>query len=222
MLNKPFKAALLMSIGLHIIVLSPIPGFVSHHTEKSDTKMEVTYIETEEIEAIKEELPDEALAEVTLKKDIPAPSKTNDTIKEEAETQEKAPEEAKDQNEASEKEIKKIFSANEALDLNALSSLKGTSDSLNYLKEIRDKISRYVHRKYGAYMGDGEAILHFVLSLNGSVKSARVIGGSINGNSALHDLCLDSIYKSSPFRRFPNELDLEQAAFKIHISFKRN
>ncbi|MEE8359475.1 MAG: hypothetical protein V3S04_00950, partial [Candidatus Omnitrophota bacterium] len=163
------------------------------------------------------------ILEVSLKKELPAPAKSKDEIKkEEIPTQEKVRKETKEQKEATKKEIKKIFSENKALDLNAISHLKGASDSLNYLKDVRDKISRYVHRKYSAGMGKGDLLLHFVLNYNGSVRSANIIEDTTGDSRALKDLCLDSIYNSSPFRRFPSELDLNHAAFKIHISFKRN
>ena len=221
LINKPFKAALLFSIGVHAVLLSPMSGLVNRPHEKQDTHMEVTYIEIEEEELIKEIIAREA-PEVTLKKEMPAPAKIEkETDTEEAPPQEEIRKEATKQKETSKKEIKKIFSENEVLDLNAISHLKGTSDSLNYLKDIRDKISRYVHRKYSAGMGKGNVVLHFVLNYNGSVRSARVIRETTGENRVLKDLCLDSIYNSSPFRRFPSELDLNHAAFKIHISFKR-
>jgi len=70
-------------------------------------------------------------------------------------------------------------------------------------------------------MGDGEALLHFILTSDGSVQSVNIIDDGLTGNDRLRKLCINSILESSPFRSFPKSLDLPTATFKITISFKR-
>ena len=216
--NIPFKAALLFSIGIHAILLSPVSSFLNRPQEKQTTNIEVTYVTIEEKIEEAKPLPEEA-PEVSLKKELPAPSKTKDAAQKK---EQKKTEETPKKDEGLKQEDKKLFLAQTALDLNALSAHKGTSESLNYLKAIRDKISMYVHRRYNASMGDGEVLLHFVLSISGTVRSATILRDNLGDDKKLRNLCLDSIYHSSPFKPFPKDIDLKHAAFKINISFKRD
>jgi outer membrane biosynthesis protein TonB len=225
MFDRPLKVALLFSIGIHAIVLSPISSFVNRAQEKRETNIEVTYVALKEKIEEAKPLPEEA-PEVSLKKELPAPSKTKDATRKKEQKKKKIiskkTEEILKKDEGQKQEDKKIFLAHTALDLNALSTHKGTSESINYLKAIRDKISMYVHRRYNAAMGDGEALLHFVLSVSGTVRSATILRDNLGDNKRLRNLCLDSVYHSSPFKPFPKDIDLKHAAFKINISFKRD
>ena len=116
--------------------------------------------------------------------------------------------------------LKEIVLAKRSIDLNSISLSNGTSESLNYLRAIRNRINSYVHRNYRTHMGKGEILLHFVLNSDGSVRSASIVKDDTDNNKRLKDLCLNSIYLSSPFKSFPNDLDLPQATFNISISFK--
>ena len=113
------------------------------------------------------------------------------------------------------------YTAKTAIDLNAVSLYSGHSNTLNYLRAVRNRINLFVHRNYSPFMGEGEAVLHFVLTRDGFVKSAGIIKNNLAGNKRLRELCLDSIHLSSPFKKFPPGLDLPHAAFNISISFKR-
>lgn len=225
---KPFRMALVLSIGVHAALFSPLSGLVNRPLKAPDTNIEITYVEIAE-EAIVDIKPMPLLVEkVTLKKELPAPKKVEKKAEAEKTKSKLLPEKkiakkVPDKNKVFRKEENKsAFSPDTVLDLNSLSSHAGTSDSLDYLKTIRDKISAYVHKKYRSFIGEGEVLLHFTLNNDGSVYTVTVLSDNLGKNRGLKKLCVNSVYNSSPFKPFPEEISLNRAAFRINISFRRN
>ena len=69
--NNPLKMALLVSVGAHSLLLSPILATFNHPLKIDNTRIEVTYIETKEDELTKKKpLPMDAKS-VSLKKEEP-------------------------------------------------------------------------------------------------------------------------------------------------------
>lgn len=225
---KPFRVALVLSIGVHAALFSPLSGLVNRPLKAPDTNIVITYVEIAE-EAIIDTLPMPLLVEkVPLKKELPAPKKAEEETGDEETKSKMLPEKkiakkAPDKNKVSrKKENKSAFSPEGVLNLNSLSYHTGTSDSLDYLKTIRDKISAYVHKKYRSFIGEGDVLLHFTLNNDGSVYTVTVLSANLGKNRGLKKLCVDSVYNSSPFKPFPEEISLNRASFRINISFKRD
>ncbi len=218
--NNPLKMAFLVSVGAHSLLLSPILATFNHPLKIDNTKIEVTYIKTKEDELIKRRpLPVDAKS-VSLKKEDPVLNKKPPSKKEILKKEDQKKDIKKDVK--IQKEIGEVAKIREkVIDLNTVSFRKGNSDSLNYLRAVRNRIDSYVHGHYDASLGEDEIILHFVLNSDGSVRSAYIKEGVGLGNKALENLCLDSIYHSSPFKPFPKGLDLPHAAFNISVSFRR-
>lgn len=225
-IDRPFRIAMLFSIGLHSVLFSPLLGFISHPIKSYNTNIEVTYINIKEKELATKPIPIEE-AKVSLQKERKSLSKDKEVPKH---IKPKEPKEKKISKKreplrkpkSSQKKIIKMADAyDRAIDLSSISFSNGWSDSLNYLHTIRNKINLYVHRNYDVSMGEGEAVIHFVLKPDGTVQSASIIRDSLGTNNRLRKLCLDSIYRSSPFKSFPKDLDLPQAAFNICISFNK-
>jgi len=216
--DRPFRVAFLFSIGLHSVLLSPLSSFLNHPAKIQNTNIEVTYIAIEEEKALATKPAPITEEKVSLKEEGPTPKEVARPKKVEAKDPKETTKKRPDKDRVLTKEA---FINKEVIDLNSIYMGDGQSDSLNYLRSIRKKINLYVHRNYDPPMGEGEAFLHFVLNPNGSVHSAAIISDNFERNERLRNLCLDSIYRSSPFKPFPKKLGLPRAAFKISISFKK-
>lgn len=201
MMDRPFKIALFVSLGMHSILLIPLFG-IFNTQPKIDTVIEVTYLTFEEKKVISEPiqtLPDKRLTLEDVKS-LPQAKKSKPRAE---------PEPAK-----KEAEPPNIMEYAAPLQ-------KGSSDALNYIRAVRSGINNFVRENYSASMGEGDAVMHFVLNNDGSVDSVEMLENNLGANKRLKGLCIDSILLSSPFKPFPESLDLPQASFNISISFKR-
>ncbi|NQT07251.1 MAG: hypothetical protein HQ575_06905 [Candidatus Omnitrophica bacterium] len=216
-IDKPARMALLFSIGFHSILFSPLLNF-STHPINNNTTIEVTYIyKKEEIPSDTKPIPLKA-EKTSLQKEKMAIKIEGKSSEKKGKAIEKIIEKAVTKNN---NELREILLSEKALDLNSLTEQDGTSDALNYLRSIRNEINAYIHRKYSLFMGEGEAVLHFALNQDGTVRSASIIKDYLGNNVKLRNLCMDSVYFSSPYKPFPKALNLEHAAFNISISFKK-
>ncbi len=225
--DNHIRIALLFSIGIHAILLSPMPGFLQSPHSVEQTNIEVTYIEVEKEKLLDVKPVIREAEKLSLKKDIAAPAPPTDTPKDIAGKKgavfaKKIKDIAKENKRFKAVVSEKGITADTVLDLNSISTQAGSSESLNYLRSIRDKISLYVHKNYDTSLGEGEVQIHFILNSSGRVKSVAILRDNLGNKNRLKNLCLDSIYHSSPFKPFPGDLDLAQAAFNISISFKRD
>jgi len=217
-MERPLQIALLISVGIHSAVFGPLSGLPGRSEKPAETLIEVTYVDIEE-----ELVDNRVMAEVekvTLETETPkAPPE------EKAEDQEPTAEEpipAPPRSEAIQAEIEIPAPAEiQTIDLNTIAYYDGSSDSLEYLRSIRNKINQYVQRNYRPSMGEGKAVIHFVLDRYGFVESVSFARDKLAGNEMLKKLCLDSVRDSAPFMSFPRGLDLPRAAFNISISFSR-
>lgn len=207
--DKPIRVAFLLSIGLHSVLFAPPFDFFKAPPDIQNKNIEVTYIEIEKKIVKTSPIPlDEKKTSLKIeKKNLP---------KETPEEQKIGTDPILPKEKMGSFPIKNI----KTIDLNTISYEDGKSTSLNYLRTVRNKINTYIHKNYLSLMGRGEAVVHFVLNSRGTVCSAVITKGNIDNNRRLKALCLDSIYHSSPFKPFPEDLDLETAAFNISISFK--
>jgi len=216
--DKPFRIAFIFSLGLHSMLLLPFSGLVKPPIIK-ETRIEVTYVEIQQDKIVKARPLPEVIKEVSLKKDEGPSLKSKEPAAQESKIEEPKAEVAK------KKQIVKKESTStqlvEVIDLNSIYLHKGTSETIGYLRTIRDGINSYVNKKYEASMGEGAILLHFVLNSDGSVYSATIIRENAVNNRRLRNLCLDSVYFSSPYKPFPKALNLEHATFNISISFKK-
>lgn len=198
--ERTFKIALLVSVGMHSILLIPFFGLFGAQPKNERPIIEVTYLKFEE-KVIPEPirlLPDKKVTLEDVKTEEP---KTIDA----ATKMEKAPTKAEPPN---------IMEYAAPLQ-------KGASDVLNYIRAVRSWINDFIRENYSPFMGEGEAVMHFVLNSDGSVDSIEMLENDVGANKRLRELCTDSILLSSPFKPFPESLDLPQASFNISISFKR-
>jgi len=231
-ISKNLQIAIVLSFGLHLVLLSPVPGIGKSQRDAAPKSVEVTYVTAVEEKptqkkAVAAQPPPAQAAKVTLKDETPTAKPKETPAQKDKDTKQEMPSIAKtDQKRRSDevlpsKKNEAAFLPEATIDLTAITPHAGDSESLNFLTSVRDKISIYVHRNYSPSMGEGEALLHFILNSDGSVQSVDIIDDGSRSNDGLKRLCIESIRLSSPFKAFPKALDLPTATFKITISFKR-
>ena len=213
-LDKPIRMAFLVSLGIHSLLFSPMAGFVHTPVEKQNIAIEVTYVDIKDKEQVKIKPIHTPVREVTLKEEKKStPKKAKEPLPDRLEQAKKATKKNIAREVSPKKPIKEI-------DLNRISYHDGTEEAANYLRAVREKIRSFIHENYKISMGQGKALLYFVLNSNGSLESTSIMEDALKGNVKLKNLCIDSVQFSSPFKPFPKGLDFPQAAFNISISFK--
>jgi len=208
MSERRFSIAFIFSLGLHTMLLLPMPGLMHAPQRPPETKIEITYIDIQEAERLDQEILSQENVEVTLKREdaapapaMPLPEPQEEPLKEEA--------------------VEKVEALSQRRTISpvSLSMRNGAQYSLNYTRALREKIDAYIQAHYKGSMGRGEARLSFVLHSDGSVQSVSIIRDNLYNNRRLRALAIDSIYKSSPFKPFPPELNFPEFVFFIEISF---
>ena len=216
MTDKPLKIAFLLSAGIHSLLFSPLVSFLNEPVVIDNTKIEVNYVDIKDdlVSATKPILMEDK--KLTLEKERMLPSKKEPPSKVEKPQGENRKEPAEKSKEAAQERI--IKQIRKDADFNPSYIHDGFSESLNYLNDVRNKINIYIHAHYVNSMGEGEALVHFVVNRNGAVQSASIVKDNFKDNEDLRSLCLDGIHLSSPFKPFPKGLDLPEASFNITIS----
>jgi len=219
MADRPFKIAFLASVGIHSLLLSPLASFLNAPLVADSTRIEVNYVDIKDevVVATKPFLAEDK--KTTLQKEKKLPTKKEPPAEVEKPQSEDQKEPVEKNGEALRKRIIKQIHKDAGVDSSYLHD--GYSESLNYLNDVRNKINIYVHNHYVNSMGQGEALLLFVLEKDGTVKSTSIVKDNFKDNETLRRLCLDGIRLSSPFKPFPDGFDLPEVSFNITISFKR-
>ena len=96
--------------------------------------------------------------------------------------------------------------------------IKITPAYITYYQLLRAKIKRYV--EYPNSSINGQIYLDFTLGSNGKLKMIKINEEMSSSNVILRTAALESIKKATPFPPFPDELNQDEATFKIIISFQ--
>jgi TonB family protein len=90
---------------------------------------------------------------------------------------------------------------------------------ISYYQIVREKIRRSAYQNY-TRSETGEVYVAFVISGDGDLKNARLVGEKSSANSYLKSIALASLKNASPFPAFPKELDYPELSFNVVISFE--
>jgi len=90
---------------------------------------------------------------------------------------------------------------------------------MNYYNLVREKIRRTAYQKF-TRLDAGEVYVSFIISCDGTLEKVRVNEEKSVSNRYLQEIALSSIKDSSPFPKFPAELDYPQLSFNVVISFE--
>ena len=98
---------------------------------------------------------------------------------------------------------------------------RSTNDYVNYYQLIREKIRRQLKDRYRDYSREGEVVMAFTLSSDGTLLKYDIDSSASTKDKVLIDMARASIVDSSPFPAFPEGLDSPQMSFSVTVSFKR-
>ncbi|MCM8779989.1 MAG: TonB family protein [Candidatus Omnitrophica bacterium] len=207
LINDTFKAALLISLGIHSIILVAMPQLARFNFRKKFDKIEIIYIKPQATPKIEK---DQTQAQNNNLPPPPAYAEKEQIIK-------------KSLQETNKPEIK--VSHDEAETKPKISLPPATSEKirnpeyLNYYQVIRAKIKKAAYQRY-IKMDTGQVYISFTVSNDGMLEDVRLIEESSVQNQYLWDIGLKSIRDASPFPPFPKELNYPQLSFNIIISFE--
>ena len=221
-LKGPFPVTLLLSIGIHGVILSQSSGF-----ELSSVN---TRLKNLEIHYLKEKLPAPVVTKVPLPKREPflnLPSRI-------AMRNTPPPFSGGDASAGGNKQVPnpKPSVKKPALNRPDLASMRRkislppidmerikNPSYISYYQFVREKIKRAAYQNYTTYK-TGEVYLSFILSSDGYLRQVRLIEEKSSPSEYLREIAMNSIRAASPFPGFPKELNYPQLSFNVVISFE--
>jgi TonB family protein len=207
MKNKAFGNALILSIALHFLVITPLYGFVIFK-EAIDIKkpMVVDYIAVKEMPKME-----------VRKANVQAAAKETKRIELSKDVAQKT---AAKKTEAK-KAPCKISPAKSRIAQKTEAKIKATKDYVSYYQLIREKIRNRLKDNHRTYYREGDVRLIFTLKSDGSLASVEVDElGSVN-NQTLFDIAVRSVREAAPFPPFPKALSLPKMSFDLMVTFKK-
>lgn len=213
--DRIFQITLLVSIVIHVLILSQNPGFSLFAKKQDQPDTKVSYVKTP-VSETKERAP-LASPRKSLGLSLPPPpfiDKENIYKKDREMLLPKAvftkPALAKPE----------IFAVRKKITLPPVEMDKMKNPSyISYYQIVREKIRRAAYQNY-THSEIGEVYLSFSVSKEGNLKEVRQVKEKSTSNPYLIDIALKSIQDASPFPHFPQELDYLQLSFNIVISFE--
>ena len=222
-----FQFALILSLAIHVVLLSALSLKRSKQLRKPAKEIEITYQKIKPKKVIQPEIkrePTKILREEPLAKPrrITPFKETKDKFTD-------LRQDIKDISKLSEKMplekalIPKIEAKDMArsIEVPLLKSEKITNPQyLSYNQTIRQKIReqayRYVdHPKFET----GEVYLTFIIKRTGQLEDVQVLDQRSQANEYLKEIGLRSVQEAAPFMPFPDNLPYPELTFNVVISF---
>ena len=202
-----FNWALVISIGIHLIILTGIPNFYSPSFKK--TKLTPPKTEFIEIKKEKINLPQKFFSEtpppyLELKKSLSQIRKIESI---------------------SLKKIKlqtTILNPKELVLTKTKQELDSYPPYMDYYEKIREKIKETAYKNF-TINSSGKVFINFTINNSGNLISLYLDEKNSNAPRTLKELAKSSIEKSAPFPKFPEELKrFRTLTFNLSIQFKSN
>ena len=198
------KAAIFVSLSLHLLALSSGSLFHLGKSEPEEKELEVTYIVEEaskkKIEKTIKSLPQKYDLE---KKPIQEPQKK----KVKAATPKKIV--------STKAADKKILPREEE------EPVKKLEEYIAYYDLIRERIKVYVTQYYKSLAEEGSVEVIFLLGNDGKLKKLHIDEINSSRSRYLHNVALESVKSASPFPSFPKILNKKELTFSIAIIFQK-
>jgi len=197
-----FRAALAISLSLHIFAVSAGGLFRGKPPVEKEREIEVAYLlaETPE-EVINEEIIENLPKEYDLRKEELRQSAREKKVAEDGSV--KAEGALSEEQYLEQKELERL------------------EEYIQYYELIREKIKKLVARNYRASRKEGAVEVAFVLDKKGALKNVSVDDANSAPCEALRETALKSIKQCSPFPPPPEALGKRDITFSLAIIFKR-
>jgi TonB family protein len=207
-MNPMLRNALIISIIVHLLIISPLYGFVIFREAADVNKpIVVDYVVFKDPK------------EIDIRNPALAPQKLRESKK--AEVRQDVRLKSGTYNADSAKSPHKTAPASSSLAQKTEAKIRATKDYVSYYQLIRQKIRSCLKNHYGTQYMEGDVRLVFVLKSDGSLISARVDEDSSSANEALFDIAVKSVREASPFAPFPKALSLPKMTFELAVTFRK-
>ena len=88
-------------------------------------------------------------------------------------------------------------------------------------KRIQDRVYYYSDQYfYFDYPREGKIFVSFTITSDGKLKELSILEDKSSADDILKRIVLTAIKKSSPFQRFPKDLKYDERSFNLEISFE--
>ena len=224
--NNAPRVTLIISLVIHVVILSSLPLFKNIPQKKELTNIEVTYkshtgkkskrdrggISEKFLSVKQKKLPKTALPqdrpeiEQYHKIDLSEFSKPKEAI---TISKPKLPTFAK----------QKISLKNLPVEMSKDPVYLGYRDIVR--KKIQDRVYYYSDQFfYFDYPREGKIFVSFTITSDGKLKELSILEDKSSADDILKRIVLTAIKKSSPFQRFPKDLKYDERSFNLEISFE--
>lgn len=213
--DRSFKIALTLSLVAHVAIFFKFSQMSLLPKHRSINKVEVTYLQDKyplpSLESYTQKLPKNSSYQTSSKEIALPPQVEKEPIFKDTKTvTARKPDFSKS----------RIVAMKKKVSLPSLNTEKITNpDYLNYYQLIREKIKQTAYKNYTRLV-NGEVYLSFIILNSGDLKEIRIDSGGSSGNNYLKNVAERSIRESSPFPKFPKDLDYPELSFNVIISFE--
>jgi TonB family protein len=204
-----FKAALVLSLAMHALILGRLPiNLISVQNKK---------IKPVEIRIVTQKMPAKMIISQLEPNPVKVPEYLNDLFDKTSLQKNKNTQIIKPQLIKAEDTAVKTIAIPDTQD----EALKKNPAYMDYYRTIREKIRNNAYSYYDS-KDTGEVYLNFVILSDGKLEKASLSPESTQ-NETLTKIALSSIEKAAPFPVFPEELkSYSRLQFNISIHFKNN
>lgn len=193
--------ALLVSLSLHLALISSIPGAPGpDKATKAEKAVEVDYVRIEKERPVPrsgsaETPPIEIANKVVEEPDVPSAAPTSPSV---------------------------INKTSETENLTEKIERKEASrDEINYYQLIREKIRRRLKSNYRDFSHKGDVILVFTIDSGGGLVDSGIDKAGSSNSEYLVGAAMRSLREAAPFPPFPSTLSAQRMSFNLQVSFKK-
>jgi TonB family protein len=193
MKNTALRNALILSVALHLLAITPLYGFVMFR-EAVDTKkpIVVDYLVAKDLPRID--------ARKARPRSMAQETKKTDTSRDVA---------------------MKTTPGSSRITQKAEARIRGTKDYISYYELIREKIRSCLKAHYNTRQNEGRVQLSFTLKADGSLVSVEADEPNSTDNETLLDIAVRSVREAAPFAPFPKAISLPRMSFDLLVTFKK-
>ena len=207
MKNTALRSALILSVALHLLAITPLYGFVMFR-EAVDTKkpIVVDYLVAKDLPRID--------ARKARPRSMAQETKKTDTSRDVAMKTTSDKPEAK-------RAARKISPGSSRITQKAEARIRGTKDYISYYELIREKIRACLKAHYNTHQKEGRVQLSFTLKADGSLVLVEADEPNSTDNETLLDIAVRSVREAAPFAPFPKAISLPRMSFDLLVTFKK-
>jgi outer membrane biosynthesis protein TonB len=207
-MNNGLRYALIISVLIHFILITPLYGF-SIFKEAMDIKkpMVVDYV------IIKDP------KNIDIRRSI-SPQKAPQAVKTDI-SKNAAVKTSSGAAGSAALRSRKVSPGDSRIARKTEAKIRATRDYVSYYQLIRGQIRDSLKRNYKVRSGEGYVRVMFTLAANGSLVSVEADEPGSTNDKTLLDVSVRSVKDAAPFPAFPKALSLPKMTFDLVMNFKR-